>query len=115
MKFRPTLSAAILGAGFLCSSFFVMAADDSHPPEPANPEYAQWARFKVGTYVTLERKVLEHGENNVGVVEAMARALEQGSDSRPLRRTFSGPLIKGKGRPGPRFPKDETPYDLLLP
>ena len=72
MKFRPTLSAAILGAGFLCSSFFVMAADDSRPPEPANPEYAQWARFKPGTYVTLERKVLEHGENNVGVVEAMA-------------------------------------------
>ena len=49
-----------------------MAADDSHPPPPANPEYPQWSHFKPGTYVTLERKVLEHGENNVGVVEAMA-------------------------------------------
>ena len=49
-----------------------MAADDAHPPEPANPEYAQWAHFKPGTYVTLEAKLLEHRENNVGVVEAMA-------------------------------------------
>jgi len=72
MKFRATLSAAILGAGFLCSSFFVMAADDSHPPEPANPEYAQWAHFKPGTYVTLERKVVDRHQPPPGVVEAMA-------------------------------------------
>jgi hypothetical protein len=49
-----------------------MAADDSHPPAPANPEYQQWTHFKPGTYVTLERKIVEHHENNVGVVEAMA-------------------------------------------
>jgi hypothetical protein len=49
-----------------------MAADDSHPPPPANPEYQEWTHFKPGTYVTLERKILEHHENNVGVVEAMA-------------------------------------------
>ena len=72
MKLRPTLSAAILGSIFLGASFLAMAADDSHPPPPANPEYQQWAKFKTGTYVTLERKVFEHGENNVGVVEAMA-------------------------------------------
>ena len=72
MRLRPTLSAAILASSLLCASLFLMAADDSHPPQPANPEYAQWAHFKPGTYVTLERKVFEHGENNVGVVEAMA-------------------------------------------
>jgi hypothetical protein len=72
MRFRPTLSAAILGSILLSGSMFLMAADDSHPPEPANPEYAQWARFKVGTYVTLERKVLEHRDASVGVVAAMA-------------------------------------------
>src|SRR5271156_3291452 len=72
MSFRPTFSAAILGSTLLAASLFLMAADDSHPPEPANPEYAQWAHFKPGTYVTLERKLLEHRENNVGVVEAMA-------------------------------------------
>src|SRR5271169_2724051 len=72
MRFRPTLSAAILGSILLSGSLFLMAADDSHPPEPANPEYAQWARFKVGTYVTLERKVLEHRDASVGVVAAMA-------------------------------------------
>ncbi len=72
MRFRPTLSAAILGSTLLGASLLLMAADDSHPPPPANPEYAQWARFKPGTYVTLERKVLEHRDANVGVVEAMA-------------------------------------------
>ena len=72
MRLRPTLSAAILTSSLLCASLFLMAADDSHPPQPANPEYAQWAHFKPGTYVTLERRVFEHGENNVGVVEAMA-------------------------------------------
>jgi hypothetical protein len=72
MRLRPTLSATILASSLLCASSFLMAADDSHPPAPANPEYAQWAHFKTGTYVTLERKVFEHGENKVGVVEAMA-------------------------------------------
>ena len=72
MRFRPTLSAAVLGSSLLCASFLAIAADDSHPPAPANPEYQQWSKFKVGTYVTLERKVFEHGENNVGVVAAMA-------------------------------------------
>ena len=72
MRFRPTLSAAILGSTLLGASLLLMAADDSHPPPPANPEYAQWARFKPGTYVTLERKILEHRDANVGVVEAMA-------------------------------------------
>lgn len=72
MRLRMTFSAAILASSLLCASSFLMAADDSHPPPPANPEYAQWAHFKPGTYVTLERKVFEHGENKVGVVEAMA-------------------------------------------
>ena len=72
MRLRPTLSATFLGSALLGASLFVMAADDSHPPPPANPEYSQWAHFKPGTYVTLERKVFEHGENHVGVVEAMA-------------------------------------------
>ena len=72
MRFRPTLSAAILGSSLLGASLFLMAADDSHPPAPANPEYQQWSHFKPGTYVTLERKILEHHENTIGVVEAMA-------------------------------------------
>ncbi len=71
MRFRPTLSAAILGSTLFGASLFLMAADDSHPPPP-NPEYQQWSHFKPGTYVTLERKILEHQENNIGVVEAMA-------------------------------------------
>lgn len=72
MRFRPTLSAAILSSALLGASLFLIAAADSHSPEPANPEYQQWSHFKVGTYVTLERKVFEHREAAPGVVEAMA-------------------------------------------
>jgi hypothetical protein len=31
------------------------------------------------------------------------------------KRLLRGPFLKGKGPGGPRFPVDETPYDLLLP
>lgn len=72
MRFRPTLSAAILGSSLVGASLLLMAADDSHPPPPANPEYAQWSKFKPGTYVTIERKVNEHRQPPPGVVEAMA-------------------------------------------
>jgi hypothetical protein len=35
---------------------------------------------------------------------------------RPPRRgeRVTVPLLKGKGRPGPRCPNTETPYDLVL-
>jgi len=66
----------------------------------------------VALHAQLRRQAVAGGTS---MKKLIVRALEQSSDSRPLRRTFSGPLIKGKGRPGPRFPKDETPYDLLLP
>jgi prevent-host-death family protein len=35
---------------------------------------------------------------------------------RPSRRAerVTLPLLKGKGRPGPRCPNTETPYDLIL-
>ena len=73
MRFRPTLYAAILGSSLLGASTFLMAAGDEHPPAPPNPEYAQWSHFKPGSYVTLERKILEHRDAAPGVVEAMAR------------------------------------------
>jgi hypothetical protein len=72
MRFRPTLYAAILGSSLLGASTFLMAAGDEHPPAPPNPEYAQWSHFKPGSYVTLERKILEHRDAAPGVVEAMA-------------------------------------------
>ena len=35
---------------------------------------------------------------------------------RPVRQgeRVTGPLLKGKGRPGPLCPNTETPYDLVL-
>ena len=32
-----------------------------------------------------------------------------------LTKRIDGPLMIGTGKVGPRFPRDETPYDLILP
>ena len=74
MRFRPTLYAAILSSSVVGASLFLMAAGGEHPA-PANPEYFQWSHFKPGTYVTIERKIVEHREATPGVVEAMAHPM----------------------------------------
>lgn len=42
-------------------------------------------------------------------------ALEQAYAAPKKGRRVTGPMITGKGKLGPRFPVDETPYDLILP
>jgi hypothetical protein len=45
----------------------------------------------------------------------IVRALEQTySDSKKGRRV-TGPLVRLSGKPGPRFPVDENPHDLIFP
>jgi hypothetical protein len=44
------------------------------------------------------------------IVDAIAEKYGVPND----RVLLTGPVLKGTGRPGPRFPVDETPYDLLL-
>jgi hypothetical protein len=43
------------------------------------------------------------------------RALEQTYASRRKGKYVTGPLVHIKGSPGPSFPTDENPYDLVLP
>lgn len=45
----------------------------------------------------------------------IVRALEQEYSNRGKGKEVTGPMIKGKGKRGPRFPIDENPYDLIIP
>ncbi len=44
----------------------------------------------------------------------IVRALEETYASNRKGKKVTGPLVKGKGNLGPRFPVDETPHDLIL-
>jgi hypothetical protein len=42
------------------------------------------------------------------------RALERTYDVGPKGGLVEGPLVRGRARLGPAFPKDENPHDLVL-
>jgi hypothetical protein len=42
------------------------------------------------------------------------RSLEQTYSKKRKGAYVTGPLIKGKGKLGPAFPKDENPHDLVF-
>ncbi len=42
----------------------------------------------------------------------IVRALEETYAN--TKRKVTGPLIRGTGKPGPRFPVDENPHDLVI-
>jgi hypothetical protein len=42
-------------------------------------------------------------------------ALEQTYAPARKRKLVKGPMIDANGKRGPRYPTDETPYDLILP
>jgi hypothetical protein len=50
------------------------------------------------------------------VITKRGQSLARVAPVRPPRRgeRVTVPLLKGKGRPGPRCPNSETPYDLVL-
>jgi hypothetical protein len=66
----------------------------------------------VALHAQLRRQAVAGGTS---MKKLIVRALEHNGRPATAKRTYRGPLINGKGRLGPRFPKDETPYDLLLP
>ena len=60
--------------------------------------------------------LLEDLPNEGIVITKRGRPLARVAPVRPKRRgeRVILPLLKGKGRPGPRCPNTETPYDLVL-
>ena len=44
----------------------------------------------------------------------IVRAIEQTYSEPQKGRYVTGPLVKSKGKRGPRFPTDENPHDLIF-
>jgi len=60
--------------------------------------------------------LLEHLPDEGIVITKRGRPLARVAPVHAQRRgdRVTLPLLKGKGRPGPRCPNTETPYDLVL-
>jgi len=65
-------------------------------------------------YATLRERAARAGVSmNVLIVQALEQSYpperKQGEGTR-----VSGPMVRGKGKLGPRFPVDENPHDLIF-
>jgi hypothetical protein len=60
----------------------------------------------------LRRKAESSGAS---VRSLIVRAIEESYAASPRREMVTGPLVRLSGKPGPRFPADENPHDLIFP
>ena len=60
--------------------------------------------------------VLRHraAQSGTSMRALIIRALEETYTSRRKGAYVTGPFVKGKGKLGPAFPKDENPHDLVF-
>jgi hypothetical protein len=64
----------------------------------------------------LHEKLRQRAEQTGTSMRALIiKALEQTYSGKKKGAYVTGPLIKVRGKLGPRFPVDETPHDLILP
>ncbi len=52
--------------------------------------------------------------SGVSIRSLIVRALEQTYAEKKKGRRVTGPMVRGKGKLGPRFPVDENPHDLIF-
>lgn len=72
-------------------------------------------RTTVDIPAPLHEELRRRSENSGASIRSLiVRALEETYATTPKRKQVTGPLVKGKGNLGPRFPADETPHDLIL-
>ena len=50
----------------------------------------------------------------VSIRSLIVRALEETYSEPRKGKKVTGPLVRGKGKLGPRFPVDENPHDLIF-
>jgi len=63
----------------------------------------------------LHERLRHRAESSgVSIRSLIARALERTYAERGKGRRITGPLVRGKGKLGPRFPVDENPHDLIV-
>lgn len=60
---------------------------------------------------------LRHRAESTGVSirSLIVRALEDTYTDKDKGRRVTGPMMRLRGKKGPRFPVDENPHDLILP
>jgi len=64
----------------------------------------------------LHDRLRRRAENaGTSIRSLIVRALEQVYAGSTRGELVTGPLVRLVGKPGPRFPVDETPHDLILP
>jgi len=54
-------------------------------------------------------------QSGTSVRSLIVRAIEDAYTKPKKGKYVTGPMVKGRGKLGPRFPTDENPYDLILP
>ena len=54
-------------------------------------------------------------QSGTSIRALIVRAIEQAYTEPKRGHRVTGPMIKGGGKRGPRFPTDENPHDLILP
>jgi hypothetical protein len=59
---------------------------------------------------------LRHRAESTGtsIRSLIVRALEETYAEKGKGRRVTGPMVRGKGKLGPRFPTDENPHDLIF-
>lgn len=64
----------------------------------------------------LHERLRHRAESSgVSVRSLIVRALEETYTERRKGHLVTGPMVKLRGKKGPRFPVDENPHDLILP
>ena len=53
--------------------------------------------------------------SGTSVRSLIIRAIEETYKPARGKNLVTGPLVRLSGKPGPRFPSDENPHDLILP
>jgi len=74
----------------------------------------------VRTTVDIPEPLHEHlrhraASTGVSIRSLIVRALEETYAEKGKGRMVTGPLVRLRGKKGPRFPVDENPHDLILP
>jgi hypothetical protein len=73
------------------------------------------ARTIVELPESLHERLKERARSSgLSIRSLIVRAVEQTYAEPRKGRPVTGPLIRGKGKLGPRFPVDENPHDLVL-
>lgn len=65
---------------------------------------------------SLHNRLRHRAESSgTSIRSLIVRAIEEVYTDTGKKERLTGPLVRGSGKLGPRFPKDENPHDLIFP